>query len=99
MNPFVLFLLNSILPILENAVATEGAAAIEWLESKLAGFKTNTPVTPSPLPSVPSPVVGAVQAPSTAQPSVQPSAMVAPAEPATEAHKDNTWWKEQQKNK
>ena len=60
MNPFIQFLLQSILPIIEQAVASEGQAALSWLETELAKLAGaySTP-TPPATPTVKAPVTPA----------------------------------------
>jgi hypothetical protein len=49
MNIFIAFLLQSILPIIEQAIASEGPAAVAWLEAEIAklGAKYTSPMPPS----------------------------------------------------
>jgi hypothetical protein len=52
MNVFIQFLLQSIAPIIEQAVASEGAAAITWLENLISELEqkyggTTPPTAPT----------------------------------------------------
>jgi hypothetical protein len=59
MNIFIQFLLQSIAPIIEQAVASEGAAAITWLENLIESLEQKYGGTPTAPPTLTAPATPA----------------------------------------